>query len=353
MHSYDPVRHAWRYDFGGCAWHNTELAPNLWLWYQFLRTGDAKVFEFARIMARHTSEVDCYHFGKWAGLGSRHNVVHWGCNAKEARIMMAFLHRPYYFLTADERIGEIMDLAKDSDRSAYDKDPMGIYFQGQHPGYAHIRSGPDWLAFASNWMSRCERFGDEAYWRKLLAGLRSLEEDELGLLAGPTFLYNPDDGRLVHWTDNNYHYHMVVAFGGSEVLLELQRWLDKDERLKEMIADFGRGYAMSDEEIRVFSKGRLPDKRELSWKVYAAQMIAYGARYYKDPKLGAAAWGLILDTAKEFCPAGFLQPAAVEASDYPVEAEEVPGLSTNNAAQLSLAYFAARELIPEYVPERF
>jgi hypothetical protein len=353
MHSYDPVRHAWRYDFGGCAWHNTELAPNLWLWHQFLRTGDAQVFEFARIMTRHTSEVDCYHFGKWAGLGSRHNVVHWGCNAKEARIMMAFLHRPYYFLTADERIGEIMDMVKDSDRSAYNKDPMGIYFQGQHPGYAHVRSGPDWLAFASNWMSRYERFGDETYWRKLLTGLKSLEEDELGLLAGPTFLYNPDEGRLIHWTDSNYHYHMVVAFGGSEVLLELQRWLDKDDRLKQMIADFGKGYAMSDEEIRVFSKGRLPDKRELSWKVYAAQMIAYGARYYRDPKLGAAAWGLILDTAREFCPAGVLQPAAVEARDYPVEAEEIPGLSTNNAAQLALAYFAARELIPEYTPERF
>jgi hypothetical protein len=69
---------------------------------------------------------------------------------------------------------------------------MGMYFQGQHPGYAHIRSGPDWLAFASNWMSCYERFGDEAYWRKLLTGLESLEEDELGLLAGPTFLYKPE-----------------------------------------------------------------------------------------------------------------------------------------------------------------
>jgi hypothetical protein len=146
---------------------------------------------------------------------------------------------------------------------------------------------------------------------------------------------------------------MVVAFGGSEVLLELQRWLDKDERLKEMIAGFGKGYAMSDEEIRAFSKGRIADKRELSWKVYAVQMIAYGAKYYKDPKLGAAAWGLILDTAKEYCPGGVLKPAAVETPDYPVRAEEIPGLSTNNAAQLPLAYFAARELIPEYLPERF
>jgi hypothetical protein len=33
--------------------------------------------------------------------------------------------------------------------------------------------------------------------------------------------------------------------------------------------------------------------------------------------------------------------------------EEIPGLSTNNAAQIPLAYFAAVELIPEYMPEHF
>ncbi|GHV86789.1 hypothetical protein AGMMS50255_0850 [Spirochaetia bacterium] len=353
MHSYDPMRHVWRYDFGGCAWHNTELAPNLWLWHQFLRTGQAKVFEFARIMARHTSEVDCYHFGKWAGLGSRHNVVHWGCSAKEARIMMAFLHRPYYFLTADERIGEIMDLVKDVDRKAFEKDPMGMYFQGQHPGYTHVRSGPDWLAFASNWMSQYERHGNEQYWQKLKIGLKSLEDDELGLLAGPTFLYNPDDGRLIHWSDNNYHYHMVVAFGGSEVLLELQRWLGDDKRLKQMIADFGKGYTMTDEEIRAFSKGRLEDKHEMSAKVYSAQMISFGAKYYQDPKMGAKAWDLILDTIREFCPDGILKPVQVDSLEYPIPEEEIPGLSTNNAAQLPLAYFAARELIPEFMPKSF
>ena len=41
MHTYDPTRHAWRYDVGGFAWDNTELMPDLWLWYSFLRTGRA------------------------------------------------------------------------------------------------------------------------------------------------------------------------------------------------------------------------------------------------------------------------------------------------------------------------
>ena len=79
MHSYDPARHEWKYDVGGFAWDNTELVPNLWLWYSFLRTGRPDVFRFIEAMSRQTQEVDVYHLGPFAGLGSRHNVRHWGC----------------------------------------------------------------------------------------------------------------------------------------------------------------------------------------------------------------------------------------------------------------------------------
>jgi hypothetical protein len=351
MHSYDPIRHVWRYDLGGCAWHNTELAVPMWLWHQFLRSGDPKTFEFARIMCRHTAEVDCYHLEPYKGMGIRHNVVHWGCNAKETRVTQAFYHRPFYYLTADERTGENMDAVKDADRAAFLKDPMGMYFGGRHPGYIHARSGPDWLAWASNWMSQYERFRDEEYWQKLHKGLKSLEDDPIGLLAGPTFLYNPDDGRLLPMSDNNYHYHMVVAFGGSEVLLELERWLPGDKKLKEMIAQFGKGYTMNDEEIKAFTQGRLTDKHEMSQKVYAAHLIAYAARHYKDPTLGARAWELIIEEMKKISLHNKLNVVKVHSLDYPVPVEEVPGLSTNNAAQISLAYYAAAELIPEYMPE--
>ena len=39
MHTYDPDRHVWRYDVGGYAWDNSELSPDLWLWYSYLRSG--------------------------------------------------------------------------------------------------------------------------------------------------------------------------------------------------------------------------------------------------------------------------------------------------------------------------
>src|SRR5699024_4672842 len=43
MHTYDTDRHNWRYDVGGYAWDNSELSPDLWLWTDFLRSGDASV----------------------------------------------------------------------------------------------------------------------------------------------------------------------------------------------------------------------------------------------------------------------------------------------------------------------
>ena len=86
MHAYDTERHVWKYDIGGYAWDNTELMPNMWLWYSYLRSGRKDIFRMAEALTRHTGEVDVYHTGRFEGLGSRHNVRHWGCGSKEVRI---------------------------------------------------------------------------------------------------------------------------------------------------------------------------------------------------------------------------------------------------------------------------
>jgi len=77
MHTYDTIRHQWRYDIGGYAWDNSELSPDIFFWLQFLRTGSERVYRFAEAQARHGSEVDMYHLGKWKGLGTRHGILHW------------------------------------------------------------------------------------------------------------------------------------------------------------------------------------------------------------------------------------------------------------------------------------
>lgn len=138
----------------------------------------------AEAMTRHTSEVDVYHFGEYAGLGSRHNVIHWGCGCKEARIAMAGLHRYYYYLTGDERVGDIMDSVKDADYSTVTLDPMRAYFpKDEFP--THVRVGPDWAAFSSNWMTRWERFEDTAYRDKIITGMDCIKGQIYGYYLVP------------------------------------------------------------------------------------------------------------------------------------------------------------------------
>lgn len=231
MHSYDRERHVWNYDLGGMAWDNTELGTDLWLWVSFLRTGRADIFRMAEAMTRHTSEVDCYHLGSLAGLGSRHNVRHWGCGAKEVRISMAGLKRPYYYLTTDERTGDLMREVADADRTSLTLDPMRLAqpitdAERKHP--ARVRAGPDWFAFVSNWMTEWERTGDKKWRDKILAGVESLEAMPYWIKSGKNlvFGYDPSTGKLFQVSDEVGSYNLATIQAGSQVVFELNEILD-------------------------------------------------------------------------------------------------------------------------------
>ena len=346
MHSYDPVRHTWRYDIGGCAWQNTELVPNMWLWYMFLRTGREDIFRMAEAMTRHTSEVDLYHIGEYAGLGSRHNVVHWGCSAKEARIGMAGLHRFYYYLTGDERIGDIMDEAKDADYSTLNIDPMRIYFpKDEFP--THTRIGPDWAAFTSNWMTRWERFEDTAYRDKILEGITCLKQMPYRLLTGPTFGYDPKTGKLYHMGkeigNDNYIRHLVICMGAPQVWFELAPLL-RDEQWEEMMAEFGEFYHLDDEEKARRTSGAIRGKN-WSGAVYSAAMVAFAAAKRDDKQLARLAWDILLQDKT------LPVPTAIEnGAEYIRTVEEVPGMSTNYVSQWSLNTIVCLELIGTFLP---
>jgi hypothetical protein len=230
MHQHDGARHEWRYDIGGFAWDNTELGTDMWLWYTFLRSGRADVFRMAEAMTRHTSEVDCYHLGRFAMLGSRHNVRHWGCGAKEARISQAAYRRFYYYLTADERTGDLMREVVNSDYKATEIDPMRLASPVTkplpYPG--RVRGGPDWLAFAGNWMTEWERTGDTRWRDKIVAGMDSIAAMPYGFLTGPNQLYgyDPKSGKLYALENEVGTYNLATIMGGGEVVFELNTLID-------------------------------------------------------------------------------------------------------------------------------
>ena len=231
MHQYDGPRHEWRYDIGGFAWDNTELGTDMWLWYHFLRTGRAPAFRMAEAMTRHTSEVDTYHLGRFAMLGSRHNVRHWGCGAKEARISQAAYRRFYYYLTTDERTGDIMREVVNADYTAIDLDPMRLAqprAPGDFPYPARVRGGPDWLAFAGNWMTEWERTGDNKWRDKIVAGMDSVAAMPFGFLTGPNqvYGYDPKTGKLYALEQRIGTYNLATIMGGAEVVFELNELID-------------------------------------------------------------------------------------------------------------------------------
>ncbi|HKQ76517.1 MAG TPA: hypothetical protein VJ810_22675 [Blastocatellia bacterium] len=246
MHSYDNERHVWRYDLGGMAWDNAELGTDMWLWYSFLRTGRADVFRMAEAMTRHTSEVDTYHLGKFAGLGSRHNVRHWGCGAKEARISQAAYRRFYHYLTTDERTGDIMREVINVDYKVTEYDPMRIaqpITEAEKKYPTRVRFGPDWLAFVGNWMTEWERTGDTKWRDKILEGVGSLARMPFGVRSGKNLLYgyDPATGKLYQLSDEVGQYNLVTNMGGAEVVFELDLMFD-DERWRKLWLQYCRLY---------------------------------------------------------------------------------------------------------------
>lgn len=348
MHTYDPVRHSWRYDLGGYAWQNTELAPNLWLWYSFLRTGRADVFRMAAAMARHTSEVDVFHRGQYAGLGSRHNVRHWGDSCKEARISMAGLHRPLLYLTADERIGEVMREVAASVEEAVERLDPARTLVPPGPDRTHLRSGPDWAALCSNWMTEWERSGDPASLAAIEAGLRSLREAPMRLLSGPVFGYDRESKRLRHIGDDNYSYHMVVPFGGPETWMELCGLLP-GTGLAEMLHEFGRFAAMTDEERDAASGGRISRANWSGHGFFPARLVAFTAAATGEAGLAARAWEMLLTPGRGMSLP--IEPAQVPPGESYRPLRELPWVSTNSVSQWSLNAIECLALAPDALDE--
>jgi len=184
----------------------------------------------AEAMTRHTSEVDTYHLGRFAMLGSRHNVRHWGCGAKEARISQAAYRRFHYYLTTDERTGDLMREVVDSDYKATEIDPMRLAspLTKPLPYPGRVRGGPDWLAFAGNWMTEWERTGDNKWRDKIVVGMDSIAAMPFGFLTGPNQLYgyDPKTGKLYPLEEQVGTYNLATIMGGGEVVFELNTLID-------------------------------------------------------------------------------------------------------------------------------
>lgn len=350
MHTYDRFRHVWKYDMGGYAWQNTELVPTLWLWLAFLRSGREDIFSMAEAMCRHCSEVDLYHLGKYKGIGSRHNVRHWGCSCKEARIAMAGHHRFYYYLTGDKRLGDVFEEVKDADQALLNVDPLRYFYpKDKMVCPTHARSGPDWSSFVANWMTRWERFQDGRYEQKIRNGVEDIKKAPLKLVSGPDFEYDPADGHLRYIGERAAGgTHLQICMGAAEIWLELSLLLE-DEEWKDMLAQYGRFYYL-EREKQLEESGGIIGNREFTYPLMAAGIAAYGAWYLKDEKLAQRTWQFLLRSMINGQDRKGFEGHIVENSGSSQGFYEIPWISTNFVSQWCLNLIVALDFIREELP---
>lgn len=351
MHTYDAKRHQWKYDVGGYAWDNTELVPTLWLWLAFMRSGREDIFTLSEKLSRHASEVDVYHFGKYKGLGSRHNVRHWGCPCKEARIAMAAHHRFLYYLTGDRRLADIFDELKDNEKSFLNKDPLGDFYEKKDMVYpSHARSGPDWSSLCSNWMTQWERKNDTKYRDKIVTGLEDIKKAPLQLNSGPDFEFDPLTAHLRYIGERTTGgSHLQVCMGAPQVWLEMADLLE-DKEFYKMLADLGRFYYLPREQQMAESGGKIGN-REFTLPFMCAALGAYGALYYQDAALAKKTWQILLQTLIHDGNHEGFATKTIENCGNNRELVEIPWISTNFAAQWCLNVIMVLEFIKEALPE--
>ena len=375
IHSYNHAAHVWYYDWGGHAWQNTELGVPLWVWYSFLRTGRADVFRMAEAQTRNTSETNVYHIGPMAGLGSRHNVVKWGDGAKEMRVSQAAHWRPYYYLTTDERTGDIMRAQLTADLAAIRHDPMRLAqpVLPQDPKVpGRLRIGPDWFAMAGNWMTEWERTGDTKWRDKIIAGVDSilampywirsgvrngLNPDLGGGRIGPlkgggsmTVGYDPATGKLIPIPDPiegkqvPVNYNLSTIQGGAQVMFELVPLLGRADFAKAWLQYCRLGAAPAD----ILDKDRQTGNEGAEGQfVETAQggprLAAWAYAQTKNPAFAQRAIAA-LSRARAAV------PRLVSPPDVLNPVHEAPGVSTNDAAQSGLTLIEILALCADALP---
>jgi hypothetical protein len=340
MHTYDFDRHEWRYDIGGFAWDNSELATDLWLWLYFLRTGRADSFRFAEAMTRHTGEVDVHHLGKFAPLGSRHNVMHWGCSAKQLRISTALNRRYYYFLTADERVGDLMREQLEAARTlrtvlATRKLPGAESRQVDDPkgDYAHLGFGTDWGSLAGAWLTEWERTRDPKMRDRLVASMKTIAAQPKGFFTGGERM-NLVTGAFDIAEDSKLNVsHLSAAFGLPEVCAELIELLGVPEFERAWLL-YCELYNGSDE----LQKAALGESfGRINLEQGHARLTAYAAYRKKDAALAARAWKELTEGRNGYGPRQQFTSNRIDGPTVLNPVDEAPGISTNATAQWGLA----------------
>ncbi|WP_457420966.1 exo-rhamnogalacturonan lyase family protein [Roseateles sp. P5_E7] len=347
MHTYDVDRHMWRYDIGGYAWDNSELSTDLWLWMSYLRTGRADIFRLAEAMTRHTGEVDVYHLGEFKGFGTRHGVQHWSDSSKQPRVSNAAYRRIYFYLTADERCGDLIRELLDSDADIAKVDISRKLNRAAAPAETAdlpgVGFGTTWGSWIAAWLTEWERTGDARWRTKLVNGMQTIGDMKRRWFAGGA-PYDAKTGKFMGPGENVSISHLNGVFGVIEISSELLTLVDVPAYRKAWL-EYCRYYNAPKNEIAALL-GKDPGGRSLTDT--CSRMTAYAAFQEKDRALALRAW-------REFFASRALKGGGgvkrIGGVDVIRPLDEMSSISTNDSAQWGLAGIQNLALIGDSLDE--
>lgn len=357
QHTYDPYRHAWRYDVGGFAWDNSELSTDLWLWLYFLHTGRTDVFKMAEAMTRHTGEVDVYHSGKFKGFGTRHGVQHFSDSSKQLRISNVLYRRIYFYLTGDERTGDLISELQQCQNTLLmlDSHRKVQKHSGIPEGFAMTNIGLDCGALAAAWLTAWERRTEG--WKhsrellvKLLDGIARLKHG----IGNNAILLNPKTGEIRECPPPTPAYaisHLSMLFGFPEIFAELLDYASGEYpsavgNFMKVWLSYCRAYNGGPEAQRKEFGFVFPD--HATWTQSHSTLTAFAAVEEKSDELGNAAWSQFFRT--DTYPQKFdLTVIKTSPPAHFTHGQECPSIRTNEAARYGVSAISNLANIRNYL----
>lgn len=311
----------------------------------------------AEAMTRHTGEVDVYHLGRFKGLGTRHGVQHWGDSSKQPRISNAAFRRFYYYLTSDERVGDLMREVIDGDYTLAHVDiGRKVPFVTQPPrpvppppppGQIHMGFGTDWGSLISAWYTEWERTRETRWRDRILNGMNSIAALPKQWFAGSSS-FDLATGHFTGPGTNVGISHLSGVFGVWEIHAEMFEAMDIPAAYREAWLDYCQYYNAPTAEFE--SKTGAKGLADRGLRQAHSRFTAYAAVKRNDPALVRRAWNEFLgpgDSSSESInpPLRHISGAAVL---KPID--EIPERSTNDAAQWGLTHSHIVTLIGKSAP---